>query len=232
MNLSTMTNVQKGSYRVKAILDTIKICKVIDTTQIAELYFRFPSGLRKCQAVMKTLVDKKMVKKTRLSLDTSTVYYQGKFPRNLEHSLGLTWAYVWMKRRLGETLLTWELEQLKEFGGILQADALCSVRIEMTKEIRWYCVEMDRGSVNRSKFDKIDKYSALYNREGVPGSPLLKRLDNPQRFPKIIIITDGMRRGQQIREMIANANTRLKFEVHLLSAIKERSDNLCQLLIR
>jgi hypothetical protein len=227
--LSAMTNVQKGSYRVKGILDAITICKVIDTNQITELFFGFPTGLRKCQAVMKSLYDKKLVKKTRLSLDTATVYYQGKFPRNLEHSLGLTWAYVWLKNRPGETLLSWELEQLKEFGGILQCDALCSVRIEMTKEIRWYCVEMDRGSVNRSKFDKIDKYIALYNREGVQGSPLLKRLDNPSRFPKIIIVTDDIRRGQRIREMIANTNTRLKFEVHLLSALKERSDNLCRL---
>ncbi|WP_407308784.1 hypothetical protein [Desulfosporosinus sp. SB140] len=226
--MSVMTNAQKGSYRVKAILDAITICKVIDTNQIAELYFRFPSGLRKCQAVMKTLYDKKLVKKTRLSLDTATIYYKGRLPENLEHALALTWCYAWMKQRPGETLLTWELEQLKEFGNILRADALCSVRIDMTKEIRWYCVEMDRGSINRNKFDKIDKYIALYNREGVPGSPLLKRLDNPLRFPKIIIVTDDVRRGQKIREMIANANTRLKFEVHLLASIKERSDNLCQ----
>jgi len=137
-------------------------------------------------------------------------------------------VYVWIKRnRPGEILLTWELEQLKEFGNILQADALCSVRIEMTNEIRWYCVEMDRGSVNRNKFDKIEKYIALYNREGIAGSPMLKRLDNPLRFPKVIIVTDDVKRGQRIRELVANSNTRLKFEVHLLNAIKEEGKILC-----
>lgn len=132
------------------------------------------------------------------------------------------------KYRPGETLLTYELEQLKEFGGILQADALCSTRIEMTKEIRWYCVELDRGSVNRNKFDKVEKYIALYHREGVAGSPLLKRLDNPLRFPKVLIVTDSVKRGQQIREIISNTNARLKFEVHLLDAIKEEEKTLCQ----
>jgi len=123
-------------------------------------------------------------------------------------------------RRYGENLLTWELEQLKEFGGFLQCDALCSVKIPMTGEIRWYCIEFETG-LNRNRFDKIEKYNELYHREGVSGSPMLQRLDNPLRFPKVIIVTDSVKRGQKIREIISNANTRLKFEVHLLNAIKE-----------
>lgn len=218
-----MTNVMKGSFRDKSILETIDLCGVMDTEQITQLFFRFTTGRRKCQARMKALVDRKLVKKTRLSLDTSTIYYQGKLTKHLQHALDLTWVYVWFMRKSGERLLTWELEQLKEFGNILQADALCSVKIPMTGEIRWYCIELDRGSVNRNKFDKIEKYIALYNREGVAGSPMLKRLDNPLRFPKVLIVTDSVKRGQRIRELVAGANTRLKFEVLLLSAIKEGS---------
>lgn len=227
--MQTMTNVQKGSRRDQDILDAISLCGVMDTEQLTELFFNFATGKRKCQARMKTLVDRKLIKKTRLSLDTPTVYYQGKFPHRLEHARALSWIYVWMKRQQGTNLLTWELEELKEFGNILQADALCSVKITMTGEIRWYCIELDRGSVNRSKFDKIEKYIALYNREGVTGSPMLKRLDNPLRFPKVLIVTDSVKRGQRIRELVANANTRLKFEVHLLNAIKEGSELSCQL---
>ncbi|SHH86075.1 hypothetical protein [Desulfosporosinus lacus] len=221
MQTQAMTNVQKGSTRDKSIIETIGLCGVMDTEQLAELFFRFPTGMRKCQARMKCLVDRKLVKKTRLSLDTPSVYYQGKFPHRLEHARALSWIYVWFMRKTGEKLLTWEREELKEFGDILQTDALCSVKITMTGEIRWYCIELDRGSVNRSKFDKIEKYIALYNREGVAGSPMLKRLGNPLRFPKVLIVTDSVKRGQRIRELVADANTRLKFEVHLLSAIKE-----------
>lgn len=219
--MQTITTIQKGLIRDQAILDTISLCGIMDTNQIIKLFFSFTTGRRKCQSRMKSLVDRKLLKKTRLSLDTSTIYYKGKFPKHLEHGLALSWVYVWLKLRQGESLLTWELEQLKEFGGILQADALCSAKITLTGEIRWYCVELDRGSVNRNKFDKIEKYIALYNREGVAGSPMLKRLDNPLRFPKVLIVTDDVRRGQRIRELVANANTRLKFEVHLLDAIKE-----------
>jgi hypothetical protein len=193
----------------------------MNTNQITELFFRFTTGERKCQARMKVLVDRKLLKKTRLSLDTSSIYYQRKLPDHVDHALGVSWCYVWLKLKYGENLLTWELEELKEFGDILQCDALCSVKIPMTGEVRWYCIELDRGSVNRSKFSKVEKYIALYNREGVAGSPMLKRLDNPLRFPKVLIVTDSVRRGQRIRELVANANTRLKFEVHLLSAIKE-----------
>lgn len=229
MSLSTMTNVLKGSIRDQAILDAITICKVMDTNQIAELFFRFPTGLRKCQARMKTLVDKKLVKKTRLSLDTATIYYHGRLPRHLQHALALTWVYIWFTQQYGQNLLTWELEELKQFGDILQCDALCSVKIPMTNEVRWYCVELDRGSIQRNAFDKIEKYTALYHLQGIPGSPLLKRLDNPQRFPKVIVVTDSIRRSQRIRELIISSSTKVKFEVHLLTAIKERSDKLCQL---
>ena len=226
---NVLTNVQRGSIRDQAILDAISLCGVMDTEQITELFFRFTTGKRKCQARMKYLIDRKLVKKTRLSLDTSTIYYQGKLPKHLEHALALTWVYVWLMQKNGKKLLTWELEELKEFGNILQADALCSVKIPMTGEIRWYCIELDRGSIQRNAFDKVDKYTALYNLQGVAGSPMLKRLGNPLRFPKVIIVTDSVKRGQRIRELVANANTRLKFEVHLLSAIKEEGKTLCQL---
>lgn len=51
-----------------------------------------------------------------------------------------------MYRQYGENLLTWELEEPKEFGNILQCDALCSVRIPITGEIRWHCIEFEIGS--------------------------------------------------------------------------------------
>ena len=97
MNLQTITrlnNVTKGFQRDREIIDTINLCRAMDTEQITELFFKFATGKRKCQARMKSLIDRKLVKKTRLSLDTSSVYYQGKFPQLLEHTLALSWVYV------------------------------------------------------------------------------------------------------------------------------------------
>ena len=65
MSQSKLSNVQIGSTRDKAILDTISLCGVMDTEQLTELFFRFPTGKRKCQARMKYLVDRKLVKKIR-----------------------------------------------------------------------------------------------------------------------------------------------------------------------
>lgn len=219
MNLQAMTNAMKGSTRDRSILETIELCGVMDTDQLTELFFKFPSGKRKCQARMKSLYDRHLVKRTRLSLGTSTVYYQGKFPGQIEHSLALSWVYVWMTRKQGETVLTWETEELREFG--LRVDALCSTKIPMTGEIRWYCIELDRGSVSRHKFLKVNIYDDLYTKEGFSGSKLMKRLDNPIRFPKVIIVTDDAKHGQKIRNHIAESRTKVKYELFLLSAIKE-----------
>lgn len=216
---NVLSNVRKGSIRDKSILETIEICGVMDTDQLTELFFKFPTGKRKCQARMKSLYDRKLVKKTRLSLDSSTVYYQGKFPGQIEHSLAVSWVYVWLMRKQGETILTWETEELKEFG--LRVDALCSTRIPMTGEIRWYCIELDRGAVSRHKFLKVNYYDDLYLKEGFTGSKLMKRLDNPLRFPKVIIVTDSVKHGQKIRSLVAESKTKVKYEVYLLSAIKE-----------
>jgi len=219
MNLQAMTNAMKGSIRDRSILETIELCGVMNTDQLTELFFKFPSGKRKCQARMKSLYDRKLVKRTRLSLDSPTVYYQGKFPGQIEHALALTWVYVWFMRKQGETLLTWETEELKAFG--LRVDALCSTKIPMTGEIRWYFIEIDRGSVSRHHFRKVDIYDDLYLKEGVSGSKLMKRLGNPSRFPKVIIVTDDPKHGQKIRNHITESRTKVRYEAYLLNAIKE-----------
>jgi len=170
---------------------------------------------------MKALHDRKQVKRTRLSLDTPTIYYQGKFPGQIHHSLALSWVYVWMMRKQGEKLQTWETEQLKEFG--LRTDALCSTYIPMLKESRWYCVELDRGSVSRHRFDKVDIYDNLYLKEGFADSKLMQRLDHPQRFPRIIIITDSQKRVPKIQEHTTKSKTKVKYEVFSLDQIRSLS---------
>jgi hypothetical protein len=217
--LKALSNVKKGCQRDRDILETIEMCKVMNTDQIQELFFKFPSGKRKCQARMKSLYDKKLVNRIRLSLDTPAIYYVGKFPGQPEHSLAATWAYVWMMRKQGEKVLTWDIEELKEFD--LRTDVLCSTKILMTGEIRWYCIEIDRGSVSKHTFTKIEQYDNLYKKEGFANSKLMKRLDNPQRFPKVIIIIDNYRNMPKIKTLISESKTKVRYDLQLLNAIKE-----------
>jgi hypothetical protein len=190
----------------------------MNTEQLTELFFKFPSGKRRCQARMKVLSDKKLVKKFRLSLDSSTIYYQGSFPGQPKHSLALSWVYVWMMNRPGEKLLTWDLEELSEFG--LRVDALCSTKIPMNNnEIRYYCIEVDRGSASVNKYKKIDLYDDLYKREGISGSKLMQKLVGAERFPKVILITDDAKHGAKIRELVTKATSPVRYEVILLSSL-------------
>lgn len=217
MSLQTMpkqNHVKMGLKRDTAILDTIRTCRVMDTDQITELFF---SSKRRCQARMKVLHDKKLVKRFRLSLDTPAVYYCGNFPSQPIHSLALTWIYVWMNRRPGERMLTWDMEELSEFG--LRVDALCSTHIPMNNEIRYYCIELDRGSASLNKYKKVDIYDALYKKEGYPDSKLMQKLTGAKRFPKVILVTDDAKHGIKIRELVSKATTPVKYEVHLLSAL-------------
>ena len=218
MNLKTLSNVKKGCQRDKDILETIAMCRVMNTDQLTELFFKFPTGKRKCQARMKLLYERKQVKRIRFSLDTSTYYYLGKFPGQPDHSLAISWVYVWFMRKQGEKVLTWETEQLKEFG--LKCDALCSTKIPMTNEIRWYCIEYDRGSVSNHPFKKIAMYNDLYVREGFPRSKLMKRLENPLRFPKVIIVSDSIKSGQKIKQLIADSPTKVRYDFHMMNEIR------------
>lgn len=214
--MNQLSYVAKGSQRDLRVLEAIECCKVMNTEQIAQLFFNFPSGKRKCQARMKSLYDRKLVKRARVSLDTPSIYFQGKFPGQYDHSLSLSWCYVWMAKRQGEKLLTWEIESLREFD--LRADALCSTFIPMTNEVRWYIFEFSKHT-SKNEFLKVKKYDELYLREGVANSKLMKRLDNPQRFPKIMIVADNVKHAQKIKQLISESTTKVKYEVHLLSSI-------------
>jgi hypothetical protein len=209
--------VTKGSRRDSAILEAVNTCKVMNTEQLTELFFKFPSGKRRCQARMKVLSDKKLVKKFRLSLDSSTIYYTGSFPGQPKHSLALSWVYAWMMNRPGEKLLTWDLEELSEFN--LRVDILCSTKILITNEIRYYCIEFCRGSVSLNKYKKIDLYDDLYKREGISGSKLMQKLVGAERFPKVILVTDDAKHGAKIRELVTKATSPVRYEVVLLSSL-------------
>lgn len=211
-------NVLKCSLRDNAILEAIDLCKILDTEQITALFFNFKSGKRKCQDRMKSLYDRGLVKKTRLSLNTPTVYFQKKLSGIPQHDLALSWVYVWFMKQSAK-VLTWELDQLSEFG--LKTDALCSTYIQMTKEVRWHCIELERGASSRNRFIKVMNYDDLYKREGFTGSALMKRLDNVQRFPKVVIVTDKAEHGLRIRKAMGESTSTVRYEVHLLSVLKE-----------
>lgn len=211
MNLPN--NILIGSKRDSEVLESIDTCGVLNTQQITALHFPIKSGKRKCQERMQSLYERKLVKRIRISVDSPYVYFINR-PSLMNHSLAISWAYVWMVKT--RKVQTWELEQLEEFG--LRCDALCSVRNDMAKETFWYCIEFESSS-NKSQFEKIEKYNKLYDKEGIKGSKLMQRLNHPDRFPRVIIVTDTAKKGIRIRDAIQSEKRIVNFEVMLLSEI-------------
>ncbi|SHN84752.1 hypothetical protein [Desulfitobacterium chlororespirans] len=218
-----MNHVMKGSKRDAEILESIELCGAMDTQQIAALHFRFKSGLRKCQERLQSLHERKLIKRARLSMDSPYVYFYTR-PALPRHTLAISWIYVWLAKQ--KRIQSWELEQLEEFG-ILRCDALCSIRNEMTQETLWCCVEFE-SSANKSKFDKVEKYTKLYEKHGIKGSPLMQRLDGADRFPRVILVADNAKRGLKMREVVQAAHSPVKFEIHLLSEIVKEASTCTQ----
>ncbi|MDQ7094247.1 hypothetical protein REC12_11665 [Desulfosporosinus sp. PR] len=193
-----MNNRQFSSHRDKQVIQVVSACKAMTTQQIAILLFPGKAGLRKCQQRLKYLADHKLINFIkRPFFDMPNVYYLKKEPSlsALQHIVAVTWIYVWLSKHY--EVEHWETEV--DFG-ILQCDALCKL-----KEGLWYFIEFDR-SISHNGFKKPMQYSELYSKEGMLGSDLLKKLENPSKFPRILIITDSAKRGVKIKNSIKQDN--------------------------
>lgn len=217
-NLSGLNLVRYGAERDKRILDAIARHKALTTEQIATLYFPFPTGLRKAQARLSSLVGRKKLKApVRFSIHSTSIYYDGKQPAQLEHLVDVNWHYVWFEKQLttGQRIYLWERH--KDFG-ILECDALVGIQSKLANEIWWYFIEMERET-DHGEFDKIRKYNKLFeSQETTLGGHWWWR--HVGRFPKVIItcLTENYR--QKVLRHIHEENwSNLRFEVKLLSEI-------------
>jgi hypothetical protein len=188
----------------------------MNTHQIATHIFSGKSGLRKCQQRLQYLSSPEhpfIQKIRRPFFDNPDVYYLGKTPdlSLLIHIIMVSWVYVWLSKRF--EIEHWETEV--DFK-ICRFDAICRI-----KDGRWFFIELDRAS-SRHKFKKVEQCTELYEKESKPGSELLKGLDNPSKFPRIMIITDSAKRGLNIRNMFQDKTKNpygLGFDLHLFSEI-------------
>ena len=133
----------------------------------------------------------------------------------MEHRLSLNWAYIWHLKRLeGWQRLSWFYEV---DCGALVADALALVRNGVTQETTGCFIEMDMAE-SGNRFDKVQKYNALYEDPGWEATWWAKDLPC---FPRVLIITTGTRRAEMIRGQVKAENRHgIRFEVRLLEEVK------------
>lgn len=194
-----------GSSRAKAVFDLVVEHGCLNTEQVEALLFpHSPSGKRKAQLHLRTLTVHGRLKRWRLDLDQPFAYYlneRGAAPSQMEHVVGVNWAYCWLRTRLQtwHRLEHWNTEAVL---GALRADAVCGIHNIVGNTWQTYFIEHDR-STSRNTFDKVQLYNDLYEQEHVFTG---EWWEVTGRFPHILVVTDSPRRKAHIEQCILQHN--------------------------
>lgn len=193
-----MNNYQTSLHRDKQIILILSMVKAVTAIQLTHLLFPGKYGLRKCQDRLKYLSERQLIQCIeRPFFHMGNIYFLKKEPSlsAIPHIISVSWIFVWLSKRF--EIEYWEQEV--DFG-ILQCDAICRI-----KGGRWFFIELDRVA-SHNPFKKPMQYNELFEKERNVGSKFLQRLGNPDRFPRIVIVTDSVRRGVIIKKIIQENN--------------------------
>jgi DNA-binding HxlR family transcriptional regulator len=205
------SNHQKGYRRDNEIVAIIEKQKVLNTDQLKLL---FPdTSERMLYRRLQRLTERRMIGRDRLSFSEPNFFYKGKKPGQVEHSLAVSWVYVWLLANLKSWEKMHSFERETSYR-ILRTDGFAAIKNVWENKFRFCFVEAD---LSDNPFDKIAKYNTLFASEGYIGSWWVPLAD---RFPPVIVVTAG--REKQIRDIIKAENVNnLEFQVYSLNQIKE-----------
>lgn len=211
-----LTNHKKGSHRDRELYSLLESQVALNTEQIWLLLFK-NNCKRIVQRRLKKLVENKKISRFRVSLDESYVYYVNRKPGQLEHVLGVSWAFTWINLTLNsmEKLHCFDRE-VKDYK-LIRPDAFVGIKNLWFDSYSFYFIEIDIVESGNDFSLKVKKYQELYNSESYVNMwwvPLSKR------FPVIIVITTG--RVKTIQEKINKENVNgLEFRIYSLDQVKE-----------
>lgn len=212
-----LTCTRKGYYRDRAIVEAVEQFGILDTEQIARLFFTGSQGQRVAQRRLKGLTDKGKLNRCRESIDLPCWYYTGKRPKQAEHRLAVNWVYTWLFSKLKQWERLESFEHEPDYKTV-RPDALAAIRNTVTGKMRLYFIEADMSG---NGFDKASKYNRLFATSGY-GSAWWA--ESAERFPAILIVTEGEGRRRTIAKRIEKENSSgLEFQVHLLDEIKREA---------
>ena len=210
-----MNSLQKGYRRDRELLALVESCGVLNTEQIKLLLFPNVSE-RVARRRLQTLTEKGYLKRNRLSISQPFFYYSGqnKKPGQMEHLLAVNWVYTWLSLKLNQWERLHSFQRELDYK-ILRPDGLVAIENIVQKSFDFSFVELHRQE-SGNKFDKPEKYTALYLSEGYMDTWWAKLA---YRFPSILVVTTG--RKQPMQEQIsANNPEGLRFKVYTLDEIK------------
>lgn len=212
-----LSNHKKGSLRDSSLVGLLSSGIAFNTEQIHLLLFR-DNVERIVQRRLKKLTEeRKIIRRDRLSIDEPFFYYIDRKPGQVDHVLGVSWIYTWVRMTLTnmEKLHCFERE-VKEYTKIVRPDAFMGIKHLFTGNLTFFFIEFDIAE-SGNDFDKVIKYNTLFSTESYAHAwwvPLSKR------FPAIVVVTTGNKERIHERVKTENSNN-LEFRIYTLSEIKE-----------
>jgi len=210
---------KKCCLRDKELFRLLETQGALNTDQIKLLLFP-DTCLRIVQRRLKKLTDAGKIRRERVSIDEPYHYYVGKKPGQLEHVLGVSWIYVWVRLSLphGVTIHNFDREVTYK---TLRPDAFIGVKSPWSNSFSFFYTEMDIAESGHDFGEKVKRYCEYFSSGAYQSQwwvPLAKR------FPVIRVVTTG--NVKKLEKRIAKANTsNLEFQVFSLNQVKEECLN-------
>lgn len=210
---------KKCSHRDSQLFRLLETQGALSTEQIQLLLFNHnvPHTTRRR---LKKLTDKGRIKRERISIDEPYYYYINKKPGQLEHVLGVSWIYTWVRLSLNESISLHNFDREVTYK-TLRPDAFIGVKATWSNNFTFFFAELDIAESGHDFGDKVKRYceyfysGAYLNQWWVPLA---------KRFPIIRVVTTG--NVKKLEKRIARANTaNLEFQVFSLNQVKEECLN-------
>ena len=187
---------QSGKERKNKIVETIKNATVMTSRQVQTIHFsslKPNSAKRKCQEVLKELVDEGRLKcyHNPKQQFVPAYYYIDQKPKNLTHFLTINEVlceFVRQKPPLFKIEWVWSYII---YNGMVIADAMITLSYDpdgKKKQVIMLEVECDP----KKRFDKDTQYQKVYNKDWHIDLPewVIVEKENEALFPDILIVSD------------------------------------------
>lgn len=214
-----LNNHAKCSRRDKELYRLLETQGALSTDQIRLLLFP-DTCLRIVQRRLKKLTENGKIKRERISIDEPYYYYSTKKPGQLEHVLGVSWIYTWVRLSLNESLSLHSFDREVTYK-TLRPDAFIGVKSTWSNKFTFFFAELDIAESGHDFGEKVKRYCEYFSSGSYLNQwwvPLAKR------FPIIRVITTG--NVKKLEKRITKANTQnLEFQVFSLNNVKEECLN-------
>ena len=214
-----LSNHAKCSHRDKELFRLLESQGALSTDQIRLLLFP-DTCLRIVQRRLKKLTDAGRIRRERISIDQPYYYYINKKPGQLEHVLGVSWIYTWVRLSLNESISLHNFDREVTYK-TLRPDVFIGVKATWSNSFTFFFAELDIDGSGNDFSEKVKRYCEYFSSGSYLNQwwvPLAKR------FPIIRVVTTG--NIQKLEKKIAKANTsNLEFQVFSFNFVKEECVN-------